>query len=263
MLEHPTKDDWQRIAATFPVEKLNIGITDFQTVAPIEAPSPIYTGSEFDDLDEFYINLETPHLARHLQHRIGHIWKSYILLMFYFDMGIPDDEWSVSGEQGGIKYLPNFDDKHYQIQDEFTYYADVFYYKLFSAWDTIGHILNVRYKLGIEKRPDFHKAISKLAQASTSLFDKLQTIINDPDYKEARELRNTITHNYLPNIIGSTVRQIKTQSGTMITGGGGSYTPSATIKENVVKALSLFAETLESVKTQNRIDNSKDEDPCG
>ncbi len=59
----------------------------------------------------------------------------------------------------------NFQDEHYFIKDWFNYYTDVFYYKLFSSLDMIGHWLNARYSLGLKlEQVSFDKALKKLKQ---------------------------------------------------------------------------------------------------
>ena len=137
------------------------------------------------------------------------------------------------------------------MKAQFDYYADIFYYKLFSAWDTLGHLLNVTYELEVD-RASFDKAVRKLEKVKPTLHSKLKSITDSADFKKMRDLRHNITHNLLPGHIGSFVRRV---SKNMVTFGGGSYTPSAQIKENALKSLDLFAEALEAIKEQTAIDN--------
>ena len=71
---------------------------------------------------------------------------SYVLTMFYYGKGIPDKRWYISPGRNGasIQYYPDFADVHFQIKAWFDFYSDVLYYKLFSAWDLMGHVLNVQ-----------------------------------------------------------------------------------------------------------------------
>jgi hypothetical protein len=107
------------------------------------------------------------------------------------------------------------------------------------------------YELDLD-RPNFNKAFRKLKHIKPALYDNLKRIVDAPAFREMRELRHNITHNQLPGHIGSSVRRV---SKSMVTFGGGSYTPSAKIKENMVSSLDLFAETLEAIKVQSSIDN--------
>lgn len=238
LLRVPTKEEWNEIATTFPVGKLQVNVNDFQSsVSQSIAPRHIFK------------EIETMHWARHLQHRIADVWTSYIMVMFYYNMGIPDDEWSVAGERGGIKYFPHFEARHYDIKAQFDYYTDIFYYKMFSVLDTIGHLLFVMYELELKgkERPSFASAVNKLKDIRPNLHNGLSSIMKQPDFTIARRFRNDITHNFQPNTLGSSVRLVNKN---MITFGGADYVPSSAFKENVFQSLHLIVKILEIIKQQ-------------
>src|SRR5574341_1251062 len=152
------------------------------------------------DIGKFARSIKIKELVWQLHYREVDVAKSFVLLCYYFEKGIPDDEWYKSpGEDGSsIQYYPNFEEKHFIIKDWFDFYSDTFYYKLFSAWDTIGHVLNVYFKLGIKpEQVYFPNAVSELRQANVDLWKKLDDILNSPAYQKAKILRNDVTHNYL------------------------------------------------------------------
>jgi Cthe_2314-like HEPN len=240
--EFPTKDQWRMLEDSYPFEKLQVSTNHFQ-----------YTAHPEGSIESFYAIPEILTWKIHLQNRLIQTRWSYVQLMFHFNKGIPDDEWFISpGKKGqSIEYYPHFEEKDHLVKAQFDYYADIFYYKLFSAWDTLGHLLNVTYELEIE-RASFHKAVGGLKTVKPVLYGKLETIMCSSDFKRMREFRHSITHNHLPGHIGSIVRRVSKKH---ITGGGGSYTPSAQIKDNVIKSLDLFAEALEAIKEQSAMDN--------
>jgi hypothetical protein len=125
----------------------------------------------------------------------------------------------------------------------FDYYADIFYYKLFSVWDNLGHLLNIQYDLQI-KRANFLSVVKKLESFNHELWLKLQAVRDSADFATMTRLRHAITHNELPGHIGSSIR--KTKDG--FTFGGGDYTPSAEIKENAIKSLNLFAGVIDALR---------------
>jgi hypothetical protein len=240
--EFPTKDEWRELENSYPFEKLQVSEEDFP-----------YTAYPEGSIERFSAVPNILTWTVHLQNRLIQTRWSYVLLMFHFNKGIPDDEWFISpGRKGeSIEYYSHFEKKDHLVKAQFDYYADIFYYKLFSAWDTLGHLLNVTHELEIE-RASFYKAVEKLKTVKPDLSDRLKDIMESPDFKEMREFRHSITHNELPGHIGSSVRRV---SKNHVTFGGGSYTPSAQIKKNVIKSLDLFAETLEAIREQNAIDN--------
>lgn len=232
LLKYPDKTDLERIAKTFDFQRLNIHVEDFH--------------AKGNSIDVFFQKIELEMWVHHLQNRIHDVWKSYVFLAYYFEMGIPDDEWFISpGKQGeSVQYYPHFEKKHFQIKSEFDYYVDTFYYKIFSAWDTIGHLLNILYGLKM-KKPSLLAAIDKLKSANSCLYGELRAITRDSDFKRAKELRNDITHNYPPSTIDS---GIKRESEHKISFGVGSYTPSKDFYENILISLDLLAKTLDCVK---------------
>jgi len=107
--------------------------------------------------------------------------KSYTLLTCFFEKGIPDEEWHISPSKSGasIEYFPHFEPMHFEIKDWFDYYSDTFYYKLFSALDMVGHLLNVRHELGIEQQQvSFRRAVNQLPDRDNSLYIALDEIRN-------------------------------------------------------------------------------------
>lgn len=75
----------------------------------------------------------------HLQNRLIQTRWSYVLLMFHFNKGIPDDELFISpGRKGeSIEYYPHFEKKDHLVKAQFDYYADIFctsYFRLGILW---------------------------------------------------------------------------------------------------------------------------------
>jgi hypothetical protein len=242
--EFPTKEEWRELENSYPFEKLEISGDDFKNMTHPQG-----------SIEKFYSNAEITTWTVHLQNRLIQTRWSYVLLMFHYKKGIPDEEWFKSPGKNNvsIEYYPNFKEKDHFVKAQFDYYADIFYYKLYSAWDTLGHLLNAMYDLEIEL-VTFNKAVKKLKMSKSDLYDKLKNITDSPDFAKMREFRHNITHNHLPGHIGSSVRKV---SKNMITFGGGSYTPSAHIKDNVICSINLFAETLLAIKEQGVIDNPR------
>lgn len=106
------------------------------------------------------------------------------------------------------------------------------------------------YELEIE-RASFDNAVKKLKTVKPALHAKLTAIMDSADFQTMRQFRHSVTHNHLPGHIGSWVRRV---SANEVTFGGGSYTPSVQIKDNVIKSLDLFAQTLEAIKEQTAVD---------
>jgi Cthe_2314-like HEPN len=235
LLDFPKEEDWRALLIAYPYEKLEISETLFETAHPV--------GS----LERMVASQDILVWTVHLQNRLAQTRWSHMMFMYYFNKGIPDDEWFTSpGRKGqSIEYYPHFNESDHRVKGLFDYYVDVFYYKLFSAWDNLGQLLNVTYELEID-RPTFHKVVDALSGVNTFLHSRLAAIRDSDDFKTMREFRHAVTHNELLGHIGSMFR--RSQNG--ITLGTGRYIPSKQIKENAIKSLDLFGSAIATLKEQ-------------
>src|SRR6266508_1058489 len=154
VLDFPTDKDWERIYQESLCTKF---LSQLDPLLRSIKPG--------GGIRNFTRIIEIRQLVWQLRYREADVTKSFVLLRYYFEKGIPDDEWhkSPGEDESSIQYYPNFEEKHFVIKDWFDYYSDTFYHKLFSAWDTIGHVLNVYFALGIKpERVYFPNAVSEL-----------------------------------------------------------------------------------------------------
>ena len=235
-LEFPTKADWKRIANSSSFQGL------FSLLAHLE-------NSEFGKdkkTQDFFEGMELQRYLHEVRQRLGDVARSYILMMHYYGKGIPDKRWYVSPSKDGhsIQYYPDFTERDFRIKGWFDFYSDTFYYKLFSAWDSIGHVIDVAYGPGIKKRA-FSKAVSALGKIKENevLYRRLnEEILKSPEFTEAKKIRNDITHNYLPNVAGIIVDRSDAPKSLSLKV---SYVTSEAIVANAQEALRLFAKTIE------------------
>lgn len=229
---YPTHKDWVRIESQIDWGRVEILHSDFNLIND-------------NSLDQFSRSIDLDSWVLCSNNRIFDIRKSYIFLMFYYEQGIPDDKWW-SQDTGHVRYFPNFEPKHYFIKTNFDYYADTFYYKMFSSWDTVGQIINIAFNLRIPNEDvTFYRAHQQLKNSNTVLYDRLNLLINENEFKKAKKLRNALTHNYPPLDVSSPVTKI---SSNAISLGIGQYTTSTEIKENVIGIMELLAKAIQAIK---------------
>lgn len=231
--EFPTHEDWKRIYEASPFEAIFSRMDVFQAKKHMG-----------DGLEGALKAIEVDSLIYETQQRLGDVGRSFILMMFYYEKGIPDKRWYVSpGSRGGsIEYFPDFEKQHFAIKGWFDFYSDTLYYKLFSSWDLIGHILNIKYDLEID-RIYFRTTVKALEGKEPTMYAKLTSILNSPVYQSASRIRNDITHNYLPNTTGMAI----SRDGRAISIGLKKYVPSDEIVNNIQQTLDLFALTLQHI----------------
>jgi hypothetical protein len=222
-LDFPSSDDWRRIVKTSPLEKMRQHMKNLDDKNRSEVQDGIFGFMKLVEVMEFTMQLA---------HRLDDVIKSYVMLIYYYDKGIPDKEWYASPGKDGvsIQYYPKFEEIHFFVKEWFDFYSDTFYYKIFSAWDIVGHMLNLKYDLNIEEKDiGFRSSVNKLNNKDKNLYSKLEMVRRDPAFEKASQIRNDIAHNYLPSSAGLAVT-LNEKGGTL---GVRNYTTSAEIVENI------------------------------
>jgi len=131
---------------------------------------------------------------------------------------------------------------HYPRKAWFDFYSDTLYYKLFSAWDVLGHLIDAQYALKV-KHVDFGRAVTALgkSQQAPNVYADLAQIASSPHFQKAKDIRNDITHNYLPNVPGLTVSNRHSPTWSL---SPKRYVYANEIVENVDHVMRLFGSTL-------------------
>lgn len=232
LFELPTPAEYNAICEEFPCDELDISDDDF---------------SIFINPDEFRRFGDKSALGTwqvHLQNRIYQTRTSFVMMKFLFHKGIPDRRWYAAGERGGIKYFPDFERADHLRKAQFDYFADVYFLKLYSCLDSLGHILNLCYDLRI-KKPDFHRSLDKLAVANPELHAELETIKNSEEFQAFRQLRNGVAHNELPGHVTGFVHRVSENEFTL---GAGHYTSTSEIVSVGENALKAFLEVVTIIR---------------
>lgn len=202
-------------------------------------------------IDEWEMYLEFNSWLRQFNNRIGEVKLSYLMSMYYYNMGIPDGEWHISPGKNGesIQYFPNFKEESFCIKYYFDYHSDVFYYKIFGVWDSIIHLINIYYRINIFKFDSYFKQtiIKALKTKNPSLHSYLSNLSKNKIYRKANTLRNNLTHNFPSNDIDPGVERI----GNGITiHKVGNYVTSKEFKENMDGILELLWKTLKKLQME-------------
>ena len=133
-VDFPTKEDLQILYDSFPSEKLAVQDSDFK----------LNQLDGVDGINQFVSSMRLSSWKIALQNKWGDVARAYVMMMFYYNKGIPDDPYHISsGEKGqSVEYFPNFEAKHFIIKDYFDFYADFYFFKVCSVFDSILQIIN-------------------------------------------------------------------------------------------------------------------------
>ena len=233
MSRFPTDEEFGCIQANYPTPELELVPHD---VALLLCPK---------DFDGSFRRLEVDDWILHLNNRMIQVRDSYHLMMFYFDRGIPDKRPLLSpGENGeSITYFPDFSDDDHINKASFNFYADTFFSKLASSWDTTGHLLHVAHQLQPDQnRISFASVVTKLNRSINSPGKKLYGLLKSQEYENFNRVRNDVTHNFLPGMFGGIVQRADDGNKTSIV--VGRYVTSDEIVKTARNALQIFNKTL-------------------
>lgn len=241
IFDNPTKAEYDRLIKDFPFDDSILDESIFK-----------YSVHRENSFEALHSGQQLITWNNHLRNRMYQTSWSWLYLTYFFDKGIPDERTFISPGPGGssIKHLPDFEKNHHTIKAQFDYFADVFYFKFFSAWDTLGHILNFMYDLGI-KKVDFRKAVAELKPIRPDLYKSLNGLLNSEVFRKMTEFRHSSTHNELIGHFGSAVTKASENEYSI---GVGKYTSAAEIKANADSSLQLFRTALEFMKEQVQYD---------
>ncbi len=191
MIKFPTEEDMRSLYSCFPFESLKIKDSDFA----IKQTNCKDYKKKFNQIATIQ-ELTAWKVALH--NKWNDVAKAYAMMMFYYNQGIPDDPYYISPGRNGksVEYFPNFNHEHFVIKDYFDFYADIYFFKSFSAIDDgLWQLLNVYFSLGIDvRRVTWENMCSKIASIDSKIQVSLKKIYDDDRYREGKEIRNSITH---------------------------------------------------------------------
>jgi hypothetical protein len=236
--EFPSADEWQAIylASPFPsILKLARG-----SYSPTRPPDT--------NIEAFAQQVSLSRLEVELHNRVVDVARSYVFMEYFHSQGIPDQRWYISPGRSGqsVEYFPDFQAHDFTIKSWFDFYGDTFYQKAFAAWAIVGHILNDMFSLGLKRKEiDFEPAVNRLAGENDALAIALTSVLQDSAFKQARQLRNDISHNEAPASVGMTISKSETDRVLAYTMGLKPYVTSTVIFENAGTVVLLLRKTLE------------------
>lgn len=195
---------------------------------------------------------EMKHWIDEFNNRAFDLSNVYVMLMNYYNQGIPDDEWNISPGKNGesVQYFPNFKEKHYAYNYWFGFYIDSFYTKFFGLIDNIYHIFNSKYYLKVPEKYGFNKnVIEELKKKDINLANYLDNIRNNNVFREVSNFRNDIVHNYRRNQIDDRVTvENRSDGSTRYIYGVGKYTTTKQFVENIEKGIEFLAKIADDIR---------------
>ncbi|TWI57055.1 Cthe_2314 family HEPN domain-containing protein [Halalkalibacter nanhaiisediminis] len=241
--KYPAKEDWQEIckekASAF--EKLGF--------------EPPTTQDTLLDLFGYDNGVELKYWVREYNNRAFDLTQNYTLLKSYFDAGIPDDEWYISPGKNGasISYFPHFEERHFANLYWFGFYMESFFTRAEGLIDTVYHLVNVKFNLGVEPKLGFRKKVlNELETVDKDLFDYLNDLPQNIKFKKMNEYRNNLVHNFRPSQIDSGIGNPEKQAdGSVIrTLSVGNYTTSTEFLNIIHETIDLLVEVTDEIRNK-------------
>ncbi len=124
-LDFPSKEDWNRIYDSSNLQQIYSILDTFESKEHIA-----------DNSQDFLKIFEVNGWVVEIRQRIKDIVISYVLMLFYYEKGIPDNRWYISpmkNGEPGIQYYPDFKEIHFYTKSWFDYFSDTLYSKIFTS----------------------------------------------------------------------------------------------------------------------------------
>ncbi len=240
MNRFPTDEEFGAIQSKYPTPELELIRQDIA--------SEIKSNFGSENLESLFLSVEIDDWIIHLGNRMIQARDSYHLMMFYFDRGIPDERpWISPGKDGeSISYFPDFQESDFSNMARFNFYADTFFSKLYSAFDSTGHLLKGIHQVNLPpKRVYFTTVVEELNKSGNSIGKELQVLVDNPEFEKLNSIRNDITHNFLPGMHGGSIqRSFSGKALKEITFGVGKYVKAIEIVSIANDSLKLFNSVL-------------------
>lgn len=238
--KYPPKEDWLKICG----DKV-----DTLDKLGLEANKRTFNILDFE---EGYHGMQLHYWLQEFNNKAFDLIANYTLLKSYYDAGIPDEEWYISPGKNGesVQYFPHFEEKHFGNLYWFGFYMDSYYTRFEGLIDSVYHLINLKYKLGVEPGMGFIcNVLKKLKTADKGLYDYLDTLPKDAVYSKVKDFRNNIVHNYRPNQIDSGYKTVNNDDGSQtITMSVGNYTTSTEFLNNIHDSLDLLANITDEIR---------------
>jgi hypothetical protein len=197
---------------------ISIELFDFPTkedMIPLLNESPLssylveqqsFFRKDLSPIEQLDYQMQLNEMVSYLNNRIFQVNLSYAYILYYFNRGIPDEEWKVLNEEGKMQYFPHLKDEHWTNKIHFEHHIDSLFQRAFTTLDLFAHILYQRFGIvrevrnGRQEDISFNRAVWKLKnqKQEVELFNKLLLFKNSEQFKVASKIRNDITHNQPP-----------------------------------------------------------------
>jgi hypothetical protein len=149
-------------------------------------------------------NMEHDHWKAEYNSRVTDLINTYVLMSFYYQKGIPDENWTSYASPNRKIEFPDFKEEHYSYLYWFSFYLESYYTRFFGIIDTLYHLVNIKYELSIRPKSRFNeKVVNRIKAIDNNLSEKLNknNLKKDETFAQADKYRNNLTHNYRPHQI--------------------------------------------------------------
>lgn len=241
--KYPAKEDWLEICK--------------EKASAFEKISLEESNSQPTLADIFGLNngVKLKYWIKEFNNRSFDLTANYTLLKSYYDAGIPDDVWFISpGKNGqGVQYFPHFEEHHFANLYWFGFYMESFFTRAEGLIDTVYHLVNVKFNLGVEPKLGFRRNIlNEVETTDIKLFDYLKALPQNQKFKKMNDYRNNLVHNFRPSQIDSGIGNPEKQAdGSVVrTLSVGNYTTTTEFLNVIHETIDLLVEITDAIRNK-------------
>lgn len=239
VLSNPTKEEWtelyDRKKEIFDNLQLDRGESSFNIL----------------DIFNAYYGIKLHSSIVEFNNRIFDLINNYIFLSYFYEKGIPDDEWYISpGKKGGAEYFPHFKEGDHLIHYWFMFYVESYYARFYGVLDHIYHMINYKYRMDVEPAMGFNNQVMrKLKRLEPNLHLYLEQLRDNENMVKINKFRNDFIHNLRPGQLELGIeRRVNADGSKSFSSSVGKYTTASSFMENIEQSIDLLARTNEEIQ---------------
>lgn len=253
----PSREEWRRILLSYPLARIDVQNRAFY--------QPEGDGSLHSRWIQTFVDIEAKEWIEHLYSRLDDVQYGFVMMTFYFQQYSQAENTSrqkTDVERRENRNLFHAFDRHRSYEKlYFDRYSQLFYLSMFSAFENIGHIINVLYSLQIGKivfdedkqkqkrkgRVSFVDVVKKLKNEFPHLHKQMLELKEREAFKLFQKIRNDMSHNFLPRRVGGSITHEldkENRNVEIAALGSGQYTSAEELHTTALDMLSILAEAL-------------------
>ncbi|MDR7669009.1 Cthe_2314 family HEPN domain-containing protein [Bacillus altitudinis] len=235
--DYPTSEEWVEL---FKNKKQKFNKTELK-IKEIKSVSNMRELSYTEELESW---------IQSYNNRVFDLHVNYVMLKYFYNKGIPDQEWYVSGNKQSVEYHTQFEEKHTSYHYWFCSYVKGFYTEFTDLIDTLYHLINIKFRYNVKPGLGLRrKVLRKLENDDRELFSIIEGFEKNSVFNKVKDYRNNLIHNYPKMLVSPGITITNSPDGQMnYQKNVGEYTTTSEYFVNIEDSVDFLASIVDQIR---------------